>query len=182
MLWLFGQMWLWLLIAFALGALSMALVQRATQLRDDRYDNRDDDPDDAAPRANRYRRERTWTALPPIPAGERAEEQTGMLPATGTLDDEPDPTTDPTDATAHTRHPGARANHRSTRARTPRTPDVEQPVEGRDGTVLGALDEGAGTGRTSGTLPPRRAWHARNEWPDEADAHASEHDIPRSGG
>ncbi|KID31713.1 hypothetical protein HQ32_00591 [Prauserella sp. Am3] len=183
MLWLFGQIWLWLLIAFALGALSTALILRPPQ-RSPRADVEATPDVPARAGAGDPAREHPGTALlPPV----SAEEQTGMLPATGTLPGE-DPEAEHGEShRAHGRHAGSRAAHRTGRTRAPRTPDVERTQAGDsgradEGEVLGSLDEWAGTGRTSGTLPPRRAWHARNEWPDEADVHATEHDIPRSGG
>ncbi|MBB3663398.1 hypothetical protein FB384_002302 [Prauserella sediminis] len=194
MLWLFGQIWLWLLVAFALGALAGALLTWPARRRRDAdarasADARDADDGpvstsaettSAAPRSARSMGgTATFAPVEPgslepgspaysapveIPgAGQRAEEATGQQPH-------------------HAHVPG---QHRG-RRRAPRTPDVEPARstagDGGDNHVIGILDETTGSGRTSGTLPSRRAWHTRNEWPDEADEWATEHRIPRSGG
>ncbi|PXY37161.1 hypothetical protein DI005_36910 [Prauserella sp. PE36] len=108
MLWLFGQIWLWLLISFALGAGLTALLFR---------------------RPARQRPPERPVPPPAAPPPAEAEE-TRHLPATGALLPEPSP------------------DH----------------------------------SHQEGTLPPRRAWHVRNEWPDEQDAAASEDQESRRGG
>ncbi|MFF5989860.1 hypothetical protein [Prauserella flavalba] len=114
MLWLFGQIWLWLLISFALGAGLTALLFRRPS------------------RQRPYERHSPPLAAPP-PA---EEEATRHLPTVGAL--------------------------------PPVVPDASEPPPD--------------LGHQEGTLPPRRAWHVRNEWPDEDDAAASEDRQSRRGG
>ncbi|MBK1785315.1 hypothetical protein [Prauserella cavernicola] len=97
MLWLFGQIWVWLLVSFALGAGLTALLLGG----------------------RRRRREPSARSAAPRPT---AAEQTGNLPVTGAL------------------------------------PAVRRP------------DRHAEPEPEEGSLPSRRDWHTRNEWPDEQDA------------
>lgn len=178
MLWLFGEMWLWLLIAFAIGALTSALaLWPVRRRRDDAVTAEPAGTQPADTQLGRAADHPATAMFPPV----AAESQTGMLPAMGTLPDEPEERTGDAQP-EYGRHASTRSDRRATRSRAPRTPDVEHGHAATDDQVLGTLDESNGTGRTSGTLPSRRAWHARNEWPDEADEWATEHDIPRSGG
>ncbi|GAA1237411.1 hypothetical protein GCM10009676_22270 [Prauserella halophila] len=194
MLWLFGQIWLWLLVAFALGALAGALLTwpaRSRHTTGAGSATRPTDPDafatparDTAPAATTTASDAatgtttTGTATTPGTAA------AGDVPTTRTTG--PAAAPDLTDEAA-SHHSNVPAAHGRGHRRGPRTPDVEQAHsphtdDGTENHIIGTLDETTGAGRTSGTLPPRRAWHTRNEWPDEADEWATEHDIPRSGG
>lgn len=180
MLWLFGQIWLWLLVAFALGALAGALLTWPARRR------RASEAGTAEAAAHGASTDDTRTgAALTAPAATRAG------PAgTATFGPVAAGSSTGPGAVSHGSgrqvHDPNSADHHRGRRRGPRTPDVEQARPTRTDEagnhIIGTLDETTGAGRTSGTLPSRRAWHTRNEWPDEADEWATEHDIPRSGG
>ncbi|PXY31038.1 hypothetical protein [Prauserella muralis] len=132
MLWLFGQIWLWLLLSFALGAGLTALV--LTQTR-----GRTRDREQAGEPAG----EAPAPAPPPVNPPLAAEE-TQQLPTAATRAPEPGPGPEP--------EPG---------------PDEAGPPD---------------LGHREGTLPTRREWHQRNEWPDEQDVAESEDWRPRHSG
>ncbi|GAA1199601.1 hypothetical protein [Prauserella alba] len=192
MLWLFGQIWLWLLVAFALGALAGALLTwPARRRRDADAGSATDAPASTSEAATSAAVRSgpsvggtaTFAPLEPdaaVPGSAGHAAATSGSHASGRAA----PAADVTGQQSH--HANGPAHHRGHR-RAPRTPDVEQARpsardEAADNHVIGTLDETTGAGRTSGTLPSRRAWHTRNEWPDEADEWATEHGIPRSGG
>lgn len=189
MLWLFGQIWLWLLVAFVLGALAGALLTwpaRRSRTADSRSAEAAEAPiatsgtATATPATTAPTTSGTATfgavtpraAAPGASAGAHTSRSTAPSQAAAA-------------ATQQPHHPTGVGHNRGPR-REPRTPDVEQTrsahADDAENHIIGTLDETTGAGRTSGTLPPRRAWHTRNEWPDEADEWATEHDIPRSGG
>ncbi|MFC4002062.1 hypothetical protein ACFS2C_13125 [Prauserella oleivorans] len=182
MLWLFGQIWLWLLLAFALGAGSAALV--LTRWGRPRRPARPVSPLEPAPQAPPEEETRhipVAGALPShrVPEPEDATEITTRQPAVRAEDTYPDrPQTEYTGHTGYADIPPTRSEHRNDHAWRPA---AEAPANG---------DEYAGTGEPqpletgyqSGTLPSWREWHARNEWPDEQDVRASEYRTPRRGG
>ncbi|MBB3050265.1 hypothetical protein FHS23_001260 [Prauserella isguenensis] len=189
MLWLFGQIWLWLLVAFALGALAGALLTWPAQRRRAAQAGTDDgtSADGTATGDTHAGDTHTGDALAAPGTTRTGPAGTATF---GAVTSGSDAGTGRSDAAPHGSgrqvHDPTTPGHNRGRRRGPRTPDVEQarsaPTDGPGNHIIGTLDEATGAGRTSGTLPPRRAWHTRNEWPDEADEWATEHDIPRSGG
>ncbi|MEV5715751.1 hypothetical protein AB0L41_17770 [Amycolatopsis mediterranei] len=85
MFWLFGQIWLWLIVAFALGALTSWLVLRATP-RPRPEPAREAEPDDEAPRYEPPPFSTEQTQFIPAAWAQHAPE-----PRADVDDEEPDP-------------------------------------------------------------------------------------------
>ncbi|MEU3274620.1 hypothetical protein ABZ639_27565 [Saccharomonospora sp. NPDC006951] len=192
MWWLFGQIWLWLLIAFVLGAGLTALVLRggrrassaaAPEGKHERHWERDPSA------AN----ETTMIVPPPLVPPTPGEE-TQFIPATPSYQDtrhwyetgerDHDDYDDYTDYGDH----GDYGDHDAydedadeayedyDNDRPEGHTSTAVPLDAADSADDTAADDDAvdeapppDLGHLAGTLPTRREWHARNEWPDEQD-------------
>ncbi|MFC4081448.1 hypothetical protein [Amycolatopsis samaneae] len=149
MFWLFGQIWLWLLLAFLLGALVTWLVMRAAQRRE-------------APEP--YAEHEPYPEHEPEPVHEpepHAAEETQYIPQAAYDDEHPED---------HA-HPYARHEHADDE---PRYPDEEPYDPEPEGHRQGQLPTPAPQTQRHAADDP--AWPADDAWPADSPEHPAPED------